>query len=101
MIELNDNNFNEEVIKSEKVTLVDVYAPWCGPCKTLAPLLEKLSVENPEFKFCKLNVDENPEFANEHNVRSIPTCFIYKNGEIIDKFTGVKGGDDILKIMQK
>lgn len=93
---LTQENWEETVIKSDKVTLVDIWAPWCGPCRILGPTIEKIANEYPEYNICKINADDNFEIINSLGVRNIPTCFIYKNGEIVDKFVGVLREADIL-----
>lgn len=93
---LTQENWEETVIKSDKVTLVDIWAPWCGPCRILGPTIEKIAKEHPEYNICKLNVDDESILTTSLGVRNIPTCFIYKNGEIVDKFVGVLPESDIL-----
>lgn len=93
---LTQENWEETVIKSDKVTLVDVWAPWCQPCRILGPTIEKIAKEHPEYNICKLNADNESILTTSLGVRNIPTCFIYKNGEIVDKFVGVLPESDIL-----
>jgi len=93
MIEINDANFKETI--AEGVTLVDFWAPWCGPCRMIAPSLEELSEEIPSVKFVKLNIDSNPEVAMEYGVMSIPTIIIFKDGEQKDSHIGVIPKDKI------
>jgi thioredoxin 1 len=82
VLEINDQNFENEVIKSETPVVVDFWAPWCGPCRILAPLTEKLSdAYSGKVKFCKINVDENRETALRYRVMSIPTLIFFKDGE--------------------
>lgn len=89
---VNDQNFKEEVLESDQLVLVDFWAPWCGPCKMLGPILEKLDEEykDKDFKVAKLNVDENKKTASEYGVNGIPTMFLFKDGETIHKMVGVK-----------
>ena len=82
IIVLNEDNFEEEVLKAEGTVLVDFYADWCGPCKMQGPIVDELSEEMPDVKFCKLNIDESIEVASEYGVMSIPTIMVVKNGEI-------------------
>ena len=86
-LELNENNI-EDTIK-EGVSLVDFWAPWCGPCKVIAPIIDELAVDyNGKAKICKVNTDEQGELAQKYNVRSIPTMFIFKDGEVVDQLVG-------------
>ena len=83
MKEVNESNFEEVVLKSDKPVIVDLYAPWCGPCRTVTPILEELSSEYVETaEIVKCNVDENPGIATKYNVRSIPTVLYFKNGQV-------------------
>src|SRR5512138_1507231 len=82
VLEINDKNFENEVIKSVTPVVVDFWAPWCGPCRMLAPVTEKLADSyTGKVKFCKINVDENPETSMKYGVRSIPTLIFFKGGE--------------------
>ena len=86
--EVNDKNFESEVIKADKPVIVDFWAEWCGPCKVLGPRFEELSKEMTEVKFAKLNVEENQETAGKFQVMSIPTLIIFNGGEIVGKIVG-------------
>ena len=82
VVEISDQSFETEVIKSEIPVVVDFWAPWCGPCRVLAPVTEKLAeAYTGKVKFCKINVDENPEMSMKYNVMSIPTLIFFKGGE--------------------
>ena len=88
-LEVSDQNFEEEVIKSNEPVLVDFWAPWCGPCRMVTPVLDKLAQKyQGKFKFCKLNVDENPKTATKFKVMSIPTLMFFKNGQVADTVIG-------------
>ena len=85
---VSDNDFQAEVIESEQPVLVDFWAPWCGPCRMVAPVVEELSNERPELKCVKLNVDENQQTAATYQVLSIPTLMLFRNGEVVKKVIG-------------
>ena len=90
-VEINDANFEQEVIKSDVPTLVDFWAAWCGPCRMLGPVIDKLSEDaeyKDKFKFCKINVDENPQMAQKYQVMSIPLVLFFKGGEQVDQSLG-------------
>lgn len=87
--EISDASFEDEVITSDKPVLVDFWAPWCGPCLALAPMIESLAAANPSVKFCKVNVDDNPETAANYGIRGIPTLIFFKDGQNAGQITGV------------
>ena len=87
--EINDLNFNEEVYDSDKLVVVDFWAPWCGPCRMLGPVMEELDKEyEGKVKFVKVNVDDNPQISNEFKIHSIPTIMMFKEDEVKDKIVG-------------
>jgi thioredoxin 1 len=91
VVEVTDNNFKDEVLGSPEPVLVDFWAPWCGPCRMIAPLVEELAGENRgSIKVGKINIDDNPGAAQNYGVSSIPTLMIFKGGEVVDRFVGVQ-----------
>jgi thioredoxin 1 len=89
VIEINDNNFEDEVLKSSLPVMVDFWAPWCSPCRMIAPITEKLAKEYEDrIKVCKLNVDDNPQTASTYRVLSIPQILFFRNGVTVDQSTG-------------
>jgi len=88
--EFTDANFEQEVLGSEEPVLVDFWAPWCGPCKMVGPIVEKLANEVEGVKIGKINVDENPGTAQKYNIMSIPTLLVFKGGEVVDQVMGFK-----------
>ena len=100
-IELTDANFEETVLKSDKPVLVDFWAEWCGPCRMVGPIIEQLAEENPDINIGKVNVDENNELAAKFGIRSIPTILILRDGEVIDKVSGVKPIGEFQELLAK
>lgn len=89
-MEFTKENFDTEVLKSDQPVLVDFWAPWCGPCQIMGPVIDKLSTEMAAMKIGKLNVDEHPEVASEYGVMSIPTMKVFKGGVVVKEFVGVQ-----------
>ena len=97
----NEENFEEEVLKSDKTTIVDFYADWCGPCKMMSPIIDNIAEENSNsIKVGKVNVDENQDLAMKYNVMSIPTVFVFKNGNISKSFIGVTSKQEIMDALK-
>ena len=92
----NEENFENEVLKTEGTVLVDFYADWCGPCKMMSPVIEQIAEENKEnLKVGKVNVDDNSELTEKYNVMSIPTIIVFKNGNPVKGFVGVTSKEEI------
>ena len=98
-IKLSSENFEKEVLKSEKPVLVDFYADWCGPCNAMAPVIEELAKElEGKVKVGKINVDENPDIAVEYNVMSIPTLIVFKNGKEEKRLVGLRNKEELINL---
>ncbi len=98
-ITVTKENFQEEVMQSNQVVLLDFWASWCGPCKMLMPIIDQVSAEVTDKKICKINVDEQPELASQFGIMSIPTLVVIKNGVEITRTMGVQPKDNILKLL--
>ena len=100
VIILNAENFDNEVLKNDKLVLVDFWASWCGPCRMVSPIVDEIAVENPDIKVCKVNVDDNQELAARYNVMSIPTLLVFKDGNIVNQMIGAKPKNQILAMIK-
>ena len=100
VLKINNENFRNEVLQSEKVVLLDFYADWCGPCRMLGPIIDEIAAENPNIKVGKVNVDENMELANQFKVGSIPLLVVIKDGEVVNKSLGVSPKEEILALLK-
>ena len=98
-ININKNNFQNEIMDSEKTVLLDFGAPWCAPCRMVVPVIEEIAGERPDIKVGKINVDEQPELASKFGIMSIPTLVVMKNGKIVQQVSGVRPKNAILEML--
>ena len=98
-INININNFHNEVMNSEKKVLLDFWAPWCGPCRMVVPMVEEIAKERPDIKVGKINVDENPELATRFRIMSIPTLVVMENGRIVNQVMGARPKNAVLAML--
>ena len=96
---INKNNFQNEVLNSEKPVLLDFWAPWCGPCRMVSPILDEIAAERNDIKVGKVNVDEQPELAGQFGVMSIPTLVVMKGGKVVNQMVGARPKAQILAML--
>jgi len=100
--DVTDEQWDQEVLKSDLPVMVDFWAPWCGPCRMVAPIVEELADEfNGKVRFYKLNTDDNVEVATKYSIRSIPTLMVFKGGEAIDQLIGFRPKSDLKRVLEK
>ena len=98
-ININKNNFQNEIMDSEKTVLLDFGAPWCAPCRMVVPVIEEIAGERPDIKVGKIHVDEQPELASKFSIMSIPTLVVMKNGKIVQQVSGARPKKAILEML--
>ena len=102
MLKVNNQNFEEIVLKSEKLVVVDFFATWCGPCLKLAPILEEVEAEfDSKVKFAKINTDENLDMARQYQVSGLPTLMVFKNGQAVERLVGLMPKSSIISNIEK
>lgn len=101
VVNLTKSNFENEVMKSDKTVLIDFSATWCGPCRMVAPIVDEIAEENPQYKVCKIDVDDEPELAQAFAVSSIPMLVVVKGGKVTAQAVGARPKDTILEMLDK
>ncbi|MBN1930397.1 MAG: thioredoxin [Desulfobacterales bacterium] len=102
IIEIDESSFDTEVLKAEKPVLVDFWAPWCGPCKAIGPVIEELAgVFGDKIKIAKCNIDNNPSIPSKYGIKAIPTLIFFKEGNVVDQITGLVGKSKLEETIKK
>lgn len=101
VITVTKDNFDKEVLQSDKPVLLDFWASWCGPCRMVSPIVDEIAAENPDKKVGKVNVDEEPELASKFDVMSIPTLLVFEDGELVNLAVGARPKEMILDLFEE
>ena len=101
VIHINESNFHNEVLNSEKPVLLDFWASWCGPCRMMSPVLDQIAEERSDIKVCKVNIDEQPGLASQYQIFSIPTLMVMKDGKVTNQSVGARPKNQVLSMILK
>ena len=100
IVEITNANFTKEVLESDRKVLVDFWAPWCGPCRMVSPIVDEIADQSAEVKVCKINIDEQPQLASQYGVMSIPTLMVFDHGEVVNTAVGARNKPFILQMLE-